>query len=64
MEVLGIENVGIHIVWPIGIFDSHLLHFVVIWYIFPCFGMFYVDKSGNPGANPKTATITTTTHWR
>jgi hypothetical protein len=38
--------------WPFGIFDSHLVylyycqlvHFVVIWYIFPV----YQEKSGNP----------------
>jgi hypothetical protein len=32
----------------VGIFYGHLLHFVVIWYIFPRFGMFYQAKSGNP----------------
>jgi hypothetical protein len=25
------------------------VYFVVIWYIFPHFGMLYQDKSGNPG---------------
>jgi hypothetical protein len=25
-----------------------LVYFVVIWYIFPRFGIFYQEKSGNP----------------
>jgi hypothetical protein len=29
-----------------------LVYFEVIWYIFPRFGMFYPDKSGNPGCEP------------
>jgi hypothetical protein len=38
------EDVGIlydHFVylWTNGIFYGHLVHFVVIWYIFPRFGM-------------------------
>jgi hypothetical protein len=28
--------------WPFGIF-------MVIWYIFPRFGMLHQEKSGNPG---------------
>jgi hypothetical protein len=28
---------------------GHLVYFVVIWYIFPRFGIFYQEKSGNPG---------------
>jgi hypothetical protein len=31
-----------------GIFWGHLLYFEIIWYIFPRFGMFYKEKSGNP----------------
>jgi hypothetical protein len=31
-------------------FYVHLVHFVVIWYIFPRFGMLYREKSGNPGS--------------
>jgi hypothetical protein len=31
------------------IFNGSLVYFVVIWYIFPCFGMLYQEKSGNPG---------------
>jgi hypothetical protein len=30
------------------IFYGHLVHFVVIWYIFTRFGMLYREKSGNP----------------
>jgi hypothetical protein len=43
-----------YILWQLGILDSHLVHlrpFVVIWYIFPRFGMFYQDESGNPVLN-------------
>jgi hypothetical protein len=31
------------------IFFGHLVYFVVIWYIFPRFGILYQEKSGNPG---------------
>jgi hypothetical protein len=31
-----------------GIFYGHLLYFVVIWYIYPGFGMLYQQKSGSP----------------
>jgi hypothetical protein len=31
------------------IFFGHVVYFVVIWYIFPRFGMLYQEKSGNPG---------------
>jgi hypothetical protein len=31
-----------------GIFFGHLVYFMVIWYIFPCFGMLDQGKSGNP----------------
>jgi hypothetical protein len=53
------ENVGIfydhlvyftamgNILWP-------LVNFVVIWYIFPRFGILYQEKSGNPGTSTKT----------
>jgi hypothetical protein len=30
------------------IFYDHLVYFVIIWYIFPRFGIFYKEKSGNP----------------
>jgi hypothetical protein len=34
--------------WPVGKFYGHLVHYVVIWYIFSGFGIEYRDKSGNP----------------
>jgi hypothetical protein len=36
------------ILQPNGIFYGHLVHFAVIRYIFPRFGMLYREKSGNP----------------
>jgi hypothetical protein len=47
-----------YILWPFGLFYCHLVYIVsiwymylmVIWYIFPRFGMLYQDKSGNPEA--------------
>jgi hypothetical protein len=30
-------------------FFGHLVHFLVIWYIFPHFGMLNQEKCGNPG---------------
>jgi hypothetical protein len=30
-------------------FYDHLLHFVLIWYIFSVFGIMCQEKSGNPG---------------
>jgi hypothetical protein len=39
----------VYILLPIGEFNAHLLHFVVIWYIFSRFGILYQEKSGNPG---------------
>jgi hypothetical protein len=32
----------------LGIFYDHLVHFVVIWYNFPRFGILDKEKSGNP----------------
>jgi hypothetical protein len=32
----------------VGIFCGHLVNFMVIWDIFPRFGMLYQEKSGNP----------------
>jgi hypothetical protein len=40
------------ILWLLEIFYGHLVHFAVIWYIFPRFGMLYQEKSGNPAAHP------------
>jgi hypothetical protein len=34
---------------PLEIFYSHLVDFVVIWYIFPRFGILDQEKSCNPG---------------
>jgi hypothetical protein len=31
-----------------GIFNGHLVYFMAIWYIFPRFGLWYQEKSGNP----------------
>jgi hypothetical protein len=36
------------ILWKFDIFYAPLLYFVVIWYIFHCFGILYQEKSGNP----------------
>jgi hypothetical protein len=59
-----------NILWQFGIFYGHLEHFnaiwnilwpfgnvVVIWYIFPRFGVLSDDKSGNPGRNKKMINI-------
>jgi hypothetical protein len=35
--------------WPFGIYYGHLVIFVLIWFIFPCFGILCKEKSGNPG---------------
>jgi hypothetical protein len=37
---------------PFGIFYDHLVHFVLIWYIFSGFGIMYQEKSGNPICDP------------
>jgi hypothetical protein len=37
-----------NMLWPFGIFSGYLVYFLVIWYIFPCFGMLQQEKSGNP----------------
>jgi hypothetical protein len=39
-------NFGL-ILRPFGILYAHLVYFVVFWYIFPRFGMFFQEKSGN-----------------
>jgi hypothetical protein len=36
---------------PLEIFYDHLVYFIVIWYIFPRFGISYQEKSGNPDKN-------------
>jgi hypothetical protein len=37
----------------VGIFCGPLGYFLVVWYIFPPFGMLYQEKSGNPGRDDK-----------
>jgi hypothetical protein len=34
---------------PLEIFNGHSVYFVVIWYMFPRFGILDQEKSGNPG---------------
>jgi hypothetical protein len=36
-----------NILWPFGVG----MYFIVIWYIFPVFGMLYQEKSGNPAVD-------------
>jgi hypothetical protein len=50
-------------VMTFGLFYGHfcivyndLVYFVVIWYIFPRFGMLYQVKSGNPELEPHSET--------
>jgi hypothetical protein len=51
---LAIDDIGIlAVLQPFGKFCGHLGYFMVIWYIFPCFGMLYKEKSGNPGRHHK-----------
>jgi hypothetical protein len=38
---------------PLQIFYGYLVYFVDIWYISPRFGIFYQEKSGNPGGEPE-----------
>jgi hypothetical protein len=35
--------------WKILVYFTAVEYFVVIWYISPCFGILYQEKSGNPG---------------
>jgi hypothetical protein len=44
------EAVDIGIIWPFGPFYVYLVYLMVIWYIFPRFGLWYQEKSGNPAA--------------
>jgi hypothetical protein len=41
----------LYILLPYGIFYGLLVHFGVIWYIFPRFGLLYQENSGNPSLN-------------
>jgi hypothetical protein len=45
MDILGICFVQLE---PVGIFYGNLVLYVVIWFIFPRFGMLYKEKSGIP----------------
>jgi hypothetical protein len=36
---------------PLQIFYGHMSYFVVIWYVYPRFGILYQEKSGNPGSD-------------
>jgi hypothetical protein len=35
----------------------HLEYFVVIWYVSPRFGIWYQEKSGNPGLHEQPKTV-------
>jgi hypothetical protein len=41
------------ILQQLEIFYDHLEYFVVIWYIFPRFGILDQEKSGNPAVNTR-----------
>jgi hypothetical protein len=50
-------DVGIfygHMVYLFGIFCVHSEYFMVVWFIFPRFGMLFDEKSGNPGSDSPT----------
>jgi hypothetical protein len=40
---------------PFGIFGSNLVYFIVIWYIFFCFGMLYQEKLATLPAKTSTS---------
>jgi hypothetical protein len=61
LEALGMENVGVPILWPFGVFYDCLVYFVLILYIlcsfyifcahlecYTSFGMLNYEKSGIP----------------
>jgi hypothetical protein len=35
--------------WPFDIRYGHLVYFVIIWYMFPRFGILYKEESGTLG---------------
>jgi hypothetical protein len=43
-----LRSIGIFSGHLVHIFYSHLVNFVIIWYIFLLFGLFCQEKSGNP----------------
>jgi hypothetical protein len=45
--LMAIWSIYSHLVYFVAIWK----HFMVIWYIFPRFGMLHQEKSGNPGPN-------------
>jgi hypothetical protein len=53
LEGVAIEKIAVFydqsVFMLLEIFYGHLVYFVVIWYIFPCFSILYQEKSGNPG---------------
>jgi hypothetical protein len=38
-----------YILWSFEIFYEYMGYFMTFWYIFPAFGIMYLEKSGNPG---------------
>jgi hypothetical protein len=36
-----------NILWRLGLFNDHSVHFVFMWYIFYRFGIMHQEKSGN-----------------
>jgi hypothetical protein len=49
--------------WPLEMFYGHLVYFVVIWYIFPCFGILDQEKSGNPASGQLTRKLNFIMAW-
>jgi hypothetical protein len=55
-EGLGMENVVFYVLWPFGMFFGDLVEFIAVWYmyfvvvcyIFSCFGMFVRGKIWQP----------------
>jgi hypothetical protein len=46
--MVGIFLIILFIALSFGIFCGHLVHFMLIWYIFPGLGKLHQEKSGNP----------------
>jgi hypothetical protein len=42
----------VFLLWTFGLFDKHLVYFVVFLVYFPSFGILQREKSGKPDANP------------
>jgi hypothetical protein len=58
LENVDIIYVHLDFLRTFGIFFDHLVHFVVIWYIFSGFGIMYQEKSGIPGPDYDFAGLT------